>query len=159
MKRTHPSPFRERRIRILVNSQVLEIVEHGVVTRRYPVSTSKFGEGFAEGSFQTPTGCFQICEKIGGGAPVGMQFRSRVPTGCVVPQGGDEDLILTRILWLDGLDPENANTRDRFIYIHGTNQEAQIGIPASHGCVRMKAADLLELYDLVEQGTRVEIIK
>ena len=71
---------------------------------------------------------------------------------------GEEDLILSRILWLEGLDPENANTRDRYIYLHGTNQESLIGTPASHGCVRLSNQDIIEIYEKVAVGTPVEII-
>ena len=69
----------------------------------------------------------------------------------------DEDLVMTRILWLDGLDPENANTHERFIYIHGTNHEESLGEPASHGCIRMRSADLVELFELVDVDTPVAI--
>lgn len=144
-------------VRVNVSEQCLELVRNQHVEKRYPVSTSRFGLGFEEGSFRTPTGRFRISEKIGEGAPSYAVFRGRVPTGEIAEQGGEEDLVLTRILWLDGLDPENSNTKARYVYIHGTNQEACIGQPASHGCVRMRNADLLELFDTVEVGTRVTI--
>lgn len=128
-----------------------------MVLREWPVSTSARGVGFELGSLKTPTGHFRIAEKIGAGAPLGACFRSRIPTGEVLPQGGSEDAVLTRILWLDGLDAENANTRGRFIYIHGTNREDLIGTPASHGCVRMKNADIAALHDLVTVGDAVWI--
>ena len=86
-----------------------------------------------------------------------MVFRGRLPTGNVADQGGDEDHVLTRILWLDGLDSTNANTRDRYIYIHGTNQEHLIGTAASHGCIRMRNADIIQLFEQVPAGTPVEI--
>jgi L,D-transpeptidase YbiS len=70
----------------------------------------------------------------------------------------EEDLIMTRILWLDGLEPRNANTHDRYIYIHGTNHEEKIGVADSHGCIRMKNADLVELFERVTEGTPVEIM-
>lgn len=95
---------------------------------------------------------------IGAGEPPWTAFQARVVTGEIATPGGGEDGILTRILWLHGLDPENANTHGRYIYIHGTNQEAQIGTPASHGCVRMRNADIVELFDQVRTGTPVEII-
>ncbi len=106
---------------------------------------------------RTPTGRFVISEAIGDGAEPWTVFESRVPTGEVTTPGGAHDGVLTRILWLDGLDPENANSRDRYIYIHGTNQEALIGTPASHGCVRMRNADVVELFDRVGPGTPVQI--
>jgi lipoprotein-anchoring transpeptidase ErfK/SrfK len=133
------------------------MIEGEAVTATWPVSTSRFGLGFEEGSFRTPTGRFRIAEKIGEGAPAGMIFQSRIATGKVADQGGEEDLVLTRILWLEGLDPQNANTRQRYIYIHGTNQEHLIGTPASHGCIRLRNNDMIELFDRVREGTHVEI--
>ena len=99
-------------------------------------------------------------EKIGDGASPWAVFKSRKPTGDFASPEveGEEDLILSRILWLEGLDQENANTRDRYIYLHGTNQESLIGTPASHGCVRLRNLDMIELYDRVDPGTWVEII-
>lgn len=87
-----------------------------------------------------------------------MIFKSRKPTGEIALLGGETDHVLTRILWLGGLDPENRNTRDRYIYIHGTNQENLIGTPASHGCIRLRNADVITLFDAVEVGDYVEII-
>lgn len=145
-------------LRVHVPDQRMDVVEGGSVVASYPVSTSKFGLGFEPGSYRTPTGRFAICEKIGDGAPMWAVFKSRIPTGDVSPPGGEEDGILTRILWLDGLDPENANTRERYIYIHGTNQESLLGSPASHGCVRMRNADIVDLFPRVAPGTLVEIV-
>jgi L,D-transpeptidase YbiS len=110
-----------------------------------------------EGSNKTPIGKFRIAEKIGEGAPLWMEFKARIPTGIIAQPGGDHDAILTRILWLEGLEPQNSNTKDRYIYFHGTNQEDLIGIPASHGCVRMRNADIVDLFNLVSCGTRVII--
>lgn len=154
LPKSHPLPL----LRVDVGKQTLELLEGGLISASYPVSTSKFGLGFEEGSFRTPTGRFRIAEKIGDGAPLGMIFRSRAPTGTVSQQGGSEDLVLTRILWLEGLDPENANTRERYIYIHGTNQEALIGTPASHGCIRLRNEDLVDLFGRIPEGTPVEIL-
>ena len=106
---------------------------------------------------KTPTGRFRIEEKIGDGMPLGTVFKSRRPVKTTKKLLREEDLIMTRILWLEGLDALNANTHDRFIYIHGTNHEEKIGEPASHGCIRMRNADLLELFELVKQGTPVVI--
>jgi lipoprotein-anchoring transpeptidase ErfK/SrfK len=127
----------------------------GTILRRYPVSTSRFGIGTEPGSFRTPVGEFRICEKIGDGALPGTVFKARVPTGQLGAGSGDEDLVLTRILWLEGAEEANANTRDRYIYIHGTNHEALLGQPASHGCVRMSNVEVAELYELVAVGCRV----
>ena len=106
---------------------------------------------------KTPTGRFRIEEKIGDGMPLGTVFKSRRPVRATKKLLREEDLIMTRILWLNGRDARNANTHDRFIYIHGTNHEEKIGEPASHGCIRMRNADLLELFELVKQGTPVVI--
>ena len=147
----------QRHLLVDTTRQRLEMIEGGSVTATWPVSTSRFGLGFEEGSFRTPTGRFRIAEKIGEDAPAGMIFRSRLATGKVAEQGGEEDLVLTRILWLEGLDPQNANTRQRYIYIHGTNQEHLIGTPASHGCIRLRNDDMIDLFDRVREGTHVEI--
>jgi lipoprotein-anchoring transpeptidase ErfK/SrfK len=146
--------------RILVDvprQRLLLHSESGSVEASWPVSTSKFGLGSAEGSLRTPTGRFRIAEKIGAGAPLWMIFRSRIPTGTLAVPGGEEDHVLTRILWLEGLDPENANTRDRYIYIHGTNQEELIGTPASHGCIRLRNHEMIELYNRVKSGDSIVI--
>ena len=106
---------------------------------------------------KTPTGRFRITEAIGEGMPLGTVFKSRRPIKATKKLLREEDLIMTRILWLDGLDPRNANTHARFIYIHGTNHEENIGEPASHGCIRMRNADLVELFEFVKRGTPVVI--
>ena len=146
------------RIVVDVPTQTLRLEESGILRETFSISTSKFGLGTEPGSYRTPLGRFVIDEKIGGGHPEGTQFKSRQAIGVVSELGGDEDLILTRILWLSGRDPENANTRERYIYIHGTNQEALLGTPASHGCVRMRNSDIFRIFDLVPEGTFVEII-
>jgi lipoprotein-anchoring transpeptidase ErfK/SrfK len=120
-----------------------------------PVSTSRAGLGFEPGSLRTPTGLFRIHEKIGENAPMGTIFKGRVQV--VEPRISDEDLITSRILWLDGVDKQNANTKERYIYIHGTNQETLIGQPASCGCIRMRNEDILRLFDMVTVDTPVEI--
>jgi len=106
---------------------------------------------------KTPTGRFRVAEKIGAELPLDTVFQSRVPLqqGDALPR--TEDLVMSRILWLDGIEEHNANTRDRFIYIHGTKHENKIGIPDSHGCVRMRNADVAELFTLVDEGTHVSI--
>ncbi len=124
----------------------------------YPVSTSRFGLGTEPGSFRTPLGNFRICKKFGDDAPLRLVFRSRQATGEIAPEGGEEDLILTRILWLEGTDEENQNTKERYIYIHGTNQENRIGSPTSHGCVRMRNNDIAELFAIVPTGSPVQIV-
>lgn len=145
-------------ISVHVPSQTLDLIENGEVIRRYAISTSCYGLGSEPGSNFTPLGRFQIAEKHGDGAPPGEIFVSRVPTGRIGQEGEPEDHVQTRILWLEGLEPENANTYDRYIYIHGTNAESLLGTPASHGCVRMSNLDVIDLYDRVQTGTPVEIV-
>lgn len=135
----------------------MELWREGKRLRTFPVSTSRFGLGTEEGSLRTPLGRFVIAEKIGGAQPSGTIFRARVPLKPGEPPPETEDWITSRILWLHGVDPENANTRDRYIYIHGTKHEDTVGTPDSHGCVRMRNADVIELFRLVEEGARVTI--
>ena len=152
------TPAAEISLRVSVARQELEVAdEAGRVLRRYPVSTSRFGLGTEPGSLRTPLGRFRVAEKFGGGAEPGAVFKGRLPTGENGLGANDDDLVLTRILWLAGDEEHNANTYERYIYIHGTNHEAAIGQPASHGCVRMRNADVAELYDLTLPGTVVTI--
>jgi lipoprotein-anchoring transpeptidase ErfK/SrfK len=146
-----------RTIHISLSKQQLDLLENGRVLKSFPVSTSAFGAGCEPGSMKTPIGRFCIGEKIGGDAPAGMIFKSRAPTGETGSEDNPEDLVQTRILWLNGLEEHNANTRGRYIYIHGTNHEASIGTPSSHGCVRMRNADVIELFADVEPGDEVRI--
>jgi lipoprotein-anchoring transpeptidase ErfK/SrfK len=123
-------------------------------TKTYTISTSKFGLGSEEGSYKTPTGFHAIADRIGNGEPLGRVFASREPQEEVVPASEfhteqDNDRILSRILRLDGLEPHNTNSYERYIYIHGTNQEHLLGTPASHGCIRMGNEDIIELFDLI----------
>jgi lipoprotein-anchoring transpeptidase ErfK/SrfK len=147
----------EARIHVSVHKQRLTLKSGRKRLAEYPVSTSRFGLGSKEGSFKTPTGKFRVAEKIGEGMPVGTVFKSRRPVKATKKALRGEDLVMTRILWLDGLERRNANTHDRYIYIHGTNHEEKIGLPDSHGCIRMKNADLVELFERVPEGTAVEI--
>lgn len=146
-----------RKIRISVAKQRLDLKEGRKIVASFPVSTSSRGTGSEEGSYKTPIGKFVISDKIGAGAPHGTVFKSRVSTGKVGSEKDPADLVQTRILWLDGTQAHNANTHDRYIYIHGTNHESAIGTPASHGCIRMKNADVARLYALVRKGTEVFI--
>lgn len=138
-----------------------------LLIRQYPVSTALNGAGEASGSHCTPRGRHRIVQKIGAGAPLYAVFRGRVPTGeiwtpALEAENPGRDWILTRILWLEGLEPGrnrggSVDTRARYIYIHGTSEEHRIGTPASHGCIRMRNADVAALFDLVEVGTEVRI--
>jgi lipoprotein-anchoring transpeptidase ErfK/SrfK len=152
---------------ISVVEQLLAIVENGQVIRSYPVSTAKNGVGEQKGSECTPAGWHRIRAKIGTGLPINSVFVGRRPTGEIYDGalGRDypqRDWILTRILWLGGLESGKnrfgeVDTCWRYIYIHGTPDEAMIGLPVSHGCIRMKNADMLELFNQVEAGTCVYI--
>jgi len=144
-------------LHVNIAEQTIDLLLNGERVKSWPVSTSKFGLGFEPGSFKTPTGAFRIAEKIGDNAPLWSVFKSRLPTGDVALPGGDQDGVLSRILWLEGRDEANRNTLERYIYIHGTNQEDLIGAPASHGCVRLRNKDVADLFALVPVGTRVTI--
>jgi L,D-transpeptidase YbiS len=146
--------------KIVIDSrmQLLSLFRGAELLFEAPVSTSRFGLGFENGSRKTPTGRFRIHQKVGGEMPVGTVFRGRKPVTTPVDWSAEPDLITSRILWLDGLDEENALTKERYIYIHGTNQEQLIGQAASSGCIRMRNADVVRLFDLVEAGTLVEIV-
>ncbi len=146
------------RIEILVGTQRLQLWDGTRLVKDWPVSTSKYGLGFTEGSNKTPLGGFVVQEKHGTGAALNTIFKARQPVGVWASgQVTPEDLVLTRILWLGGVEERNANTHPRYIYIHGTNDERGIGRPGSHGCVRMGNADVVELFDLVPEATPVWI--
>jgi L,D-transpeptidase YbiS len=145
------------RIYVHVPSQTLDLIDGENVVRRYAISTSRYGLGSEPGSNKTPTGRFRIAEKHGDGAEPGMVFVSRIPTGTIGRPEDPKDNVQTRILWLDGLESGNANTYERYVYIHGTNAEGRLGAPASEGCIRMSNDDVIDLYDLVEPGTEVVI--
>ncbi len=147
----------EPTIHISVEQQRLTLKRGGKPARTFRVSTSKFGLGSEEGSMKTPVGRFRIAEKIGAGEPIDIAYKARVPLRASADALKSDDLIMSRILWLDGVEEANANTHARYIYIHGTNHEDQIGTPASHGCIRMKNADVAELFELVCVGTPVVI--
>lgn len=145
-------------VAVSVPEQRMAVYRDGVRIRDYPISTSKFGLGDDPGSNRTPLGDFRIARKIGDGAPAGAVFKSRKPTGEVLaPDSPGRDPIVTRILWLRGLEPHNSNAYKRYIYIHGTPEERSIGTPASYGCVRMRSSDIIDLYDIVGRGARVRI--
>ena len=144
-------------IHVSIRDQQLTLKENEQAVRTYPVSTSRFGIGTEEGSFKTPTGRFRVAQKIGSDMPNGTVFVGRVPLRLDEALPSTEDLVTSRILWLDGLDEQNANTRDRYVYIHGTKHEDKIGTAASHGCVRMRNADVIELFEMVDEGTPVII--
>ena len=144
---------------ISVRDQKMMLVRNGAKTAIYPVSTSMFGLGDARGRMTTPLGYLAVEKKIGDNAPVGAVFRNRRLTGEVLqPNTPGRDPITTRIIWLRGLEAQNARAFQRCIYIHGTPEEKKIGRPASYGCIRMKSRDVAELYNQVPLGAVVQII-
>jgi len=147
----------QTKIDISIREQLLRLKRGDETLRTYPISSSRFGLGSEEGSMKTPLGKFSVAEKIGHDAAPGTIFKARVALGPDDPLPDTEDFITSRILWLDGLEEDNANTRDRFIYIHGTRHEDKIGRPDSHGCIRMRNDDVIELFDLVDETTPVVI--
>ena len=145
---------------ISVRDQKLLVVKNGEPIKAYSVSTSRFGLGSQSGSYRTPLGDHVIAKKIGKGAPKGAVFKSRRQTGVILkPNAKGRDPIVTRILWLSGKERHNLNTYRRFIYIHGTPVEKEIGRPVSYGCIRMKSKDIIDLYHRVSEGTEVKIIR
>lgn len=144
-------------IEVSIAEQRLRLIQNGKRIKEYIVSTAANGVGFAEGSYCTPTGMFEISEKIGAGEVTGTVFKARQPVSVWDGEPSDHDLVLTRIIRLNGLDPDNANTMERYIYIHGTNQDELLGSPASCGCIRMGNDDVIDLFDLTELGQRIEI--
>lgn len=152
------APDTRHRVVISVPQQRMALLEEGVPIAIYPVSTSKFALGDWPGSRGTPLGELEIAQKIGGSAPRGAVFKDRRRTGEILaPDAPGRDPIVTRILWLRGREPANANAYGRYIYIHGTPEERNIGFPASYGCVRMRSSDVIQLYDIVGRGARVTI--
>lgn len=150
---------RAHRVVVSVPEQRLAVYRHQQLLATFPVSTSRFGLGDEPGSNATPLGKFKIAKKVGGGQPSGMRFKNRKPTGEIVPPNAPgRDPIVSRILWLKGLERQNRNAYKRYIYIHGTPEEAKLGTPASYGCVRMASRDVIWLYDQVGTGARVDIV-
>jgi lipoprotein-anchoring transpeptidase ErfK/SrfK len=155
------------RIEIDFAAQALELHDGGQTLRRYPVSTSKNGPGEQGGSFCTPRGRHIIRAKIGSGLPLNAVFVRRRPTGEIwTPElharYPGRDWILTRILWLSGCEPgrnrlHEVDTMRRYIYLHGTHEFAELGKPGSIGCVRMRGADIMELFELVSPYTEVRL--
>jgi lipoprotein-anchoring transpeptidase ErfK/SrfK len=152
---------------VAVSRQCLSLVNNGKTIRSYPISTAKNGIGEKRGSECTPTGWHRVRAKIGLGLPRNTVFVGRRPTGEIYNEAlaklyPGRDWILTRILWLGGLEPGKnrygkVDTCWRYIYIHGTSDEHSIGSPASHGCIRMKNDDVMDLFDRVHAGIKVII--
>jgi len=153
------APDTRHRIVVSIPEQRLAVLDNGALMATYPVSTSKFAIGDAPGSRGTPLGELEIAKKIGGGATSGTVFKDRRPTGEVLaPDAPGRDPIVSRILWLRGLEAQNANAYGRYIYIHGTAEERNIGKRASYGCIRMRSRDVIQLYDIIGWGAKVTIL-
>ncbi len=159
----------EPSLRISIGRQELLLIEEGRVIRRYSVSTALAGAGEREGSGCTPRGRHRVRIRIGAGCPENTVFVGRRPTGeryssGLARQHPGRDWILTRILWLTGCESGrnrggSVDTLRRYIYIHGCPDQEPMGRPLSHGCIRMRNRDLIELFDRVEQGMPVEIVE
>ncbi len=148
------------KVLISIRDQKMMIVKDGVPVKSYPVSTSKFGLGDKPGSKYTPLGTMRIARKIGDGAPSGAVFKSRRRTGEILrPNSPGRDPIVSRIIWLKGMEKKNRNAYRRYIYIHGTPEEWRIGSPASYGCIRMKSRHIIDLYRRIGVGAEVKVIR
>jgi len=144
---------------VSVKEQKLMLLQNGAKMAVYPVSTSKYGLGDYSGRMTTPLGYLQVAQKIGDHAPPGAVFHNRRFTGeILVPNAPGRDPVISRIIWLRGLEAQNAHAFSRCIYIHGTPEEKTIGKPASYGCIRMKSKDVVELYNQLPVGALVQIV-
>ena len=143
---------------VSVPDQALAVVDRGKLIARYSISTSKFGTGDSNASYRTPLGTLFVPAKIGDRLPSGAVIKNRMPTGEIVAvDAPGRDPIVSRVIWLRGMETQNQKARDRCIYIHGTPEERRIGKPASFGCIRMRSRDIIDLYDQVHIGTHVLI--
>jgi len=143
---------------VSVPDQELALVDRGKLIMRYSISTSKFGTGDSNASYRTPLGTLFVSAKIGDRLPPGAVIKNRIPTGEIVDvDAPGRDPIVSRVIWLRGMETQNQKARNRCIYIHGTPEERRIGKPASFGCIRMRSRDIIDLYDHVHIGTHVLI--
>lgn len=168
LKRLYPRQEGMDGVVISISQQRLLVLESGIPTHSYIISSSRYGAGSEEGSYKTPVGLHRIKKKIGDDAEPGTIFKSRVNTQQLAeiihePVVTNDDFVTSRIMWLDGQE-EGLNkglgidSFDRYIYIHGTHEEGLLGQPASKGCIRMFNADVIELYQLLPVGTPVVIL-
>lgn len=145
---------------VSVADQTLGVYRYDRLIKTYSIATSKFGLGDTEGSYKTPLGRFEVAKKIGKDLPFGAVFRSRRWTGEILePNSPGRDPIVSRILWLNGLEARNRNSYERYIYIHGTAAEREVGAKTSYGCIRMKSNDIIELFDMIDEGTELDIME
>jgi lipoprotein-anchoring transpeptidase ErfK/SrfK len=145
---------------VSVPDQQLAVIDRGKLISKYAISTSKFGLGDGNGTYRTPLGTLFVSAKFGDHLPAGAVIKSRVPTGEVVNVNAPgRDAIVSRVIWLRGMEQQNRSARDRCIYIHGTPEERRIGTPVSFGCIRMRSCDVIALYDLAHIGMHVTITR
>lgn len=159
----------EKYMYVSVKHQRLYLIVNDSTIRKYPISTAKNGIGSKRNSYKTPPGLHTIKRKIGGEVPIGGIMISRVYSGKIAEiltdkTNAKKDYVTSRIMWLQGEEPginkgRNMDSYNRYIYIHGTPEEGFIGQPASHGCIRMKNKDVIELFELVEEGTHLLVLK
>lgn len=143
---------------VSVPDQQLALIDRGKLIYKYPISTSRFGLGDGSGSYRTPLGVLFVSAKFGDHLPAGAVIKNRMPTGEIVdPNAPGRDAIVSRVIWLRGMEQQNRSARDRCIYIHGTPEERLIGRPASFGCIRMRSRDVIALYDFAHIGMHVTI--
>src|SRR5438105_13513000 len=143
---------------ISVPDQQLALIDRGKFISKYSISTSKFGLGDSNGSYRTPLGVLFVSGKFGHHLPAGAVSKNRMSTGEIVnPNAPGRDAIVSRVIWLRGMEQQNHSARDRCIYIHGTPEERRIGTVASFGCIRMRSKDVIALYDLAHIGMHVTI--
>ena len=143
---------------VSVPDQKLAVIDNGQPIAQFPISTSRYGLGDRPGSYATPVGLLEIAAKIGAAAPMGAVFKQRRLTGEILrPNARGRDPIVTRIIWLRGLERQNARAFERNIYIHGTPVERLIGRPASYGCIRMRSCDIVNLFASISVGTKIAV--
>ena len=154
-----PAPVLETHLVVSIPEQKLAVVVNDKVYKSYKISTSRYGEGDALGSWCTPIGRLAVATKIGGAVPFGGVFQGRHYTGEVLSiNAPGRDPIVSRIIWLRGLDYTTRNAFHRCIYIHGTPEEDSLGRKASYGCIRMRSTDIIEVFNWITSGTEVAIV-
>jgi lipoprotein-anchoring transpeptidase ErfK/SrfK len=154
-----PAAVVETQLVVSIPDQKLAVLVNGKIYKTYKISTSRYGEGDSLGSWCTPTGHLAVATKIGGTVPYGGVFEGRRFTGEVLSVNAPgRDPIVSRIIWLRGLDYTNKNAYHRCIYIHGTPQEDTLGKKASYGCIRMASGDVIEIYNWITTGTDVAVV-
>ncbi len=170
LQQRFPKSLIDKLIVVSATDQRLYLIENSSIVSSFPISTAEAGLGNLTGSFKTPLGIHKISQKIGEGAELGTIFKARKNTQTIakilqIPEEkSDADNITTRILWLTGMEKGvnlggDMDTYTRYIYIHGTDEEGRLGLPVSHGCIRMSNRQVIELFDKVQAGTIVYIVK